>query len=53
MLGENRITPVAVKELSLTDLQAFPVSTICTKNSVTATNLVLLLMFSWKPIREF
>lgn len=26
MVGENRVTPVAVKEFSLTDLKAFPVS---------------------------
>ena len=29
MLGENRVTPLIVKELSLADVQAFPVSTLC------------------------
>ena len=40
MLGENRITPLAMKEFSLADVQAFPVSTVCTSLKTEAIYVV-------------
>ena len=40
MLGENRVTPLAVKEFSLADVQAFPVSTVCANVKTVAIYVV-------------
>ena len=40
MLGENRVTPLAMKELSLADVQAFPVSTVCANLKTVAIYIV-------------